>query len=71
MVGSHVYSSPVPTPVHPVTGSTVIWGNLAMYGGATYVKSGTDGLWYPFNLNGTGATVTESIGTTGIIIPED
>ena len=57
------------TPVTPITGSTVIWGNIAMYNGTTYVKSLTDGLWYPFALNGSGTGVTEATGTTGIVIP--
>jgi len=58
------------TPVPPISGTTVIWGKLALYGGLTYVKNATDGLWYPFDLSGAGAAVTEHIDETGgITIP--
>jgi hypothetical protein len=52
----------------PITGSTMIWGNLAFFNNGTYVKS-TDGFWYPFSASGSGTGVREVIGTVGIVIP--
>lgn len=55
-------------PVSPVDGTTVIWGKLAYYGGATYGKNDTDGLWYPLTFQGAGGLIHLDLGTTGITI---
>jgi hypothetical protein len=56
--------------VTPLSGSTLIWGNLAMVGGKTYLKNSEDGLWYPIDLSGTGGTVHYGIDETGGITIE-
>jgi len=57
------------TPVTPVSGSTVIWGKLAYYGGETYGLNEDDGLWYPVSFRGPGAAIHLNLGETGIVIP--
>lgn len=53
------------TPVTPVSGTTIIWGKLALYSGKTYLKNDEDGLWYPFSLKGSGETIHEEYDETG------
>lgn len=59
------------TPVSPIGDTTIIWGKLALYGGNTYLKNDEDGLWYPFDLRGTGETVHFDVGEGGITIPSE
>ena len=56
------------TPVSPIAGTTIIWGKLALYNGLTYEKNDEDGLWYPINLSGSGATTHPENGDVGITI---
>lgn len=58
------------TPVTPISGSTIIWGKLALYNGITYRKNDDDGLWYPTSLRGTGDQMHDELDETGgIVIP--
>lgn len=58
------------TPLTPLSSTTIFWGDLCSYLGKTYMKNNEDGLWYPFSLRGTGATVHYTIDETGgIAIP--
>lgn len=66
IIKTNLYSATSPTT--PITGSTMIWGNLAFFNNGTYVKS-TDGFWYPFSASGSGSGVREVLGTVGIVIP--
>lgn len=51
------------TPVTPVAASTIVWGNLALYNGVTYVKNNQDGWWYPFDLRGDGDSTHPETGS--------
>lgn len=55
-------------PVSPVTGSTVIWGHLARYNGATYGYNSDDGLWYPVAFRGAGGLIHIDLDQPGITI---
>lgn len=58
------------TPTPPVSGTTIIWGNLATSGGKTYLKNNEDGLWYPIDLRGSGSAVYfEDHPGEGITLP--
>lgn len=52
----------------PISGTTLIWGKLALYNGQTYLKNDEDGLWYAVTLGGTGLTTHFVTGNTGIVI---
>jgi hypothetical protein len=56
-------------PVTPISSTTQFIGSFAFYNGLTYVRSSTDGLYYEFDLSGSGETATPSTGTVGITIP--
>lgn len=56
-------------PVTPISDTTQFIGSFAFYNGLTYVRSSTDGLYYEFDLSGSGETTTPSTGTIGITIP--
>lgn len=57
------------SPIAPISDTTVFIGSFAFYDGKTYVRSASDGLYYEFAAYGSGAQVTDSLGTTGIEIP--
>lgn len=57
------------TPIPPISSTTQFIGCFAFYNGATYIRSTADGLYYLFQADGSGDTVTESLETTGITIP--
>ena len=54
--------------VTPITGTTVVWGNLAKSGSTIYGKNEDDGLWYPVTFHGAGADIHLNLGETGIVI---
>ena len=58
-----------PSPIPPISSTTLFIGCFAFYNGKTYIRSSTDNLYYEFAAARSGDEVTESLGTVGITIP--